>query len=219
MSAHKGLNMVRWSDMNLPEIFSIPACTTMWQGAAQPPRVALGTYTATISMGSWSQSQTFHLAGDPRYQPALSDAESAAQLKMAVEVGGWAKDLYDHLAKIKDARKQAGDIAQKTPAVAAAAKTLTDRLDAVAGEMTQPKGEAGQDSLNYAGRMDNQIVVLYQYIVGSERKLSQPATERYTDLKPQYEALAAKWNAALSTDIATFNAVATKAGAATIVVK
>jgi hypothetical protein len=85
--------------------------------------------------------------------------------------------------------------------------------------MSQPKGEAGQDSLNYPGRMDNQIVVLYQYVVGSERRLAQPLTERYADLKPQYEALAAKWTAALSTDVAAFNAAATKAGAATIVIK
>jgi hypothetical protein len=138
---------------------------------------------------------------------------------MALEVGGWAKDLYDHLAKIKDARKQAMDIGQKTPAMAGAAKTLTDKLDAVALEMSQPKGEAGQDSLNYPGRMDNQIVVLYQYVVGSERRLAQPLTERYADLKPQYEALAARWTAALSTDVAAFNAAATKAGAATIVIK
>jgi len=219
VSARKGMNMIRWTDMNLPEVFSIPPCTTMWQGGAVPPRVPLGTYTATVSMGGWSQSQTFHLAGDPRYQPPQTDAESAAQLKMALEVGGWAKDLYDHLGKIKDARKQAADIAQKTPAVAAAAKTLTDRLDAVAGEMSQPKGEAGQDSLNYPGRLDNQIVVLYQYIVGTERPLTQPVKERYTDLKPQYDALAARWTAVLSTDVAAFNAAATKAGAATIVIK
>jgi hypothetical protein len=49
--------------------------------------------------------------------------------------------------------------------------------------------------------------------------MGQPVLERYTDLKPQYEAMAAKWNAALTTDVATFNAAATRAGAATIVIK
>ena len=41
----------------------------------------------------------------------------------------------------------------------------------VEGDMTQLKGEAGQDALNYPGRLDNQLIVLYQNIVGTERKL------------------------------------------------
>ena len=44
-------------------------------------------------------------------------------------------------------------------------------------------------------------------------------TERYADLKPQYKALAAKWTAVLTTDVATFNAAATRAGATPIVIK
>jgi hypothetical protein len=219
VSAHKGLNVVTWNDMNLPVLFTIPPCTTMWQGGAFPPRVPLGVYTVKVTSGSWSQSQTFHLGGDPRYVPAMTDAESAAQLKMSQEVGGWAKSLYDHLAQIRDAKKQAADIAAKTPAMAAASKTLTDRLVEVEGQMTQLKGEAGQDSLNYAGRLDNQIVVLNQYVTGTDRKLGQPVLERYADLKPQYDAMAAKWTAVLTTDVATFNAAAAKAGAASIVIK
>jgi photosystem II stability/assembly factor-like uncharacterized protein len=219
VSAHKGLNVAVWRDMTLPPLFQIPPGTTMWQGGAAGPRVVLGMYTVTVTSGTWSQTQTFHVAGDPRYLPALTEAESVAEWKMAQEVGGWAKNLYDHLAQIRDAKKQASESAQKTPAMAAAAKTLIDRLTEVEGQMTQPKGEAGQDSLNYAGRLDNQIVVLNQYVTGTDRKLSQPITERYADLKPQYEALAAKWTAVLTTDVATFNAAATRAGATPIVIK
>ena len=55
---------------------------------------------------AWSQTQTFHLGADPRYQPTMTDAEGAAQLKMALEVGGWVKSLYDNLAKIRDVTVQ-----------------------------------------------------------------------------------------------------------------
>ena len=44
-------------------------------------------------------------------------------------------------------------------------------------------------------------------------------TERYADLKPQYDSDGRAVDAVLTTDIATFNAAATKAGAATIIVK
>jgi photosystem II stability/assembly factor-like uncharacterized protein len=220
VSAHKGLNSAAWTPGSYPALYTMPQGIIMWGGGGGGgPRMAPGIYTVKLSMGDWSQTQTFHLGSDPRYLPAMSDADGAAQLKMTREVGGWVKSLYDNLAKIRDAKKQAADIAQKTPSMAAAAKTLTDKLVNVEGDMTQLQGEAGQDSLNFPGRLDNQLIALYGNVVGTERKLGTAITERYTDLKPQYDAMAARWTAVLSTDIATFNAAATKAGATTILVK
>ena len=221
-SAHKGMNTATWtSPMNYQtSLFTVPAGTIMWQGGSGGgPKVPPGMYTVKVSMGSWSQTQTFQLGADPRYQPTMTDAEGLAQLKMAQEVGGWCKNLYDSLAKIRDAKKQANDIAEKTPAVAAAAKALTDKLVAVEGDMTQLQGQAGQDSLNFPGRFDNQITALYSSIANMERKAGTAVLERYADLKPEYDKIAARWTAALTTDIATFNAAATKAGATTIVIK
>jgi hypothetical protein len=206
--------------MNYPAPYQVPPRIVMWGGGGgQGPRMAPGIYTVKASMGSWSQTQTFHLGADPRYQPAMTDAEGAAQLKMAREVGGWVKSLYDNLAKIRDAKQQAKDIAEKTPSMAASVKTLTDKLVAVEGDMTQLQGEAGQDALNFPGRLDNQLTALYGGIVGTERKPGTAVLERYADLKPEYDKISARWTAALTTDIATFNAAATKAGATTIVIK
>ena len=142
----------------------------------------------------------------------MTYAEGAAQLKMALEVGGWGKQLYDMLAQIRDGKQQAAEIAKKTPALAAAAKTLTDRMVAVEGDMTQLQGEAGQDALNFPGRMDNQIVALYGNIIGLERKLNTSVIERYNDLKPQWEQLAQRASTALKDDVATFNRAAAQAG-------
>ena len=71
----------------------------------------------------------------------------------------------------------------------AATKTLTDRLTAVESEMTQIQGEGGQDALNFPGRLDNQLVVLYGNIANSERRMGTPITERMKDLKPQADAI------------------------------
>ncbi len=102
----------------------------------------------------------------------MTDAEGQAQLKMAKEVGGWAKQLYDKLAKMRDAKQQAAAIAAKTPgALPARRRRSTTSAEKVEGDMTQLRGEADQDALNFPGRLDNQIVVLYGDIVGSERKL------------------------------------------------
>ena len=100
--------------------------------------------------------------------------------------------LYDDLARIRDAKRQAGEIIAPTPAnapIRAAAKTLTDALVAVESELTQIQGEGGQDALNFPGRMDNQLLTLYGALTGPERRLGTPALERYRDLKPPAQAL------------------------------
>ena len=42
-----------------PAPFTIPQGTVMWGGGGGIPKAPLGTYTVKVSMGSWSQSQTF----------------------------------------------------------------------------------------------------------------------------------------------------------------
>ena len=193
----------------------------MWGGGGGSPQPAPGVYTVKVSSGGWSQSQTFRLNSDPRYTPVMSDAEGAAQLKMALEVGGWVKQLYDTLAQLRDAKQQAATIANKAGAqnssVAAAAKTFTDRVVAVEGDMTQLQGEANQDALNFPGRLDNQLTALYQNIIRTERRLSTSVTERYADLKPQFDQIMQRASTVLKADVAAFNAAAGSAG--TIVIK
>jgi len=63
------------------------------------------------------------------------------------------------------------------------------------------------------------VTGLYSNVIGAERKLPSAVTERYADLKPQYEQLMQRASAVLSTDLATFNAAATRAGATAIVIK
>ena len=218
VSAHKGLNATVWNPQ-LPAPFTIPPRIVMWGGGAGPMKAAPGVYTAKVSMGSWSQTQTFRLNADPRYQPPMTDVEGQAQLKMAQEVGGWTKQLYDKLAQIRDAKQQAAQIAEKTPTLAAAAKTFKDNAEKVEGDMTQLQGEANQDALNFPGRIDNQLVVLYGNIVGGERKLGSAVYERYTDLKPQYEDLMKRVSAVLTAEVATFNTAATRAGTAGITIE
>ena len=223
-SAVAGANKVIWTSPRLPAPYQVPPRIVMWGGGgAQGPKPAPGIYTVKVSSGTWSQTQTFHLGPDPRYQPSMTDAEGGAQLKMALEVGGWIKQLYDNLAKLRDAKQQAADISGKAgaqnAAVAGAAKAFTDKLADVEGELTQLEGEASQDALNFPGRFDNQLIALYSNIVSLERKLNTAVTERYTDVRPQFDMLMERAGTVLKADVEAFNAVASKAGAATIIVK
>jgi photosystem II stability/assembly factor-like uncharacterized protein len=221
--AQQGLNRAVWTSLNLPAPYEVPDGIVMWGGGrGSGPSVPPGTYTVTVSSGAWSESQPFRLNTDPRYEPVMSDEEGAEQLRLALEVGGMVKDLYDNLARIRDVKAQARSHADKAGAsspVAAATRTLVERLEAVEGDMTQMQGEGGQDALNFPGRMDNQLIALYQNISGRERRIGSPIRERYMDLKPEADQLMAKARQALQDDVAAFNRVATAAGLPAIVVR
>jgi hypothetical protein len=201
----------------------IPPGIVLWGGGGGGPKMAPGTYTVKVTSGTWSASETFALKADPRYLPAMTDAQGAEQLRLGNEIGAQIKELYDTLGRMRDAKRQANELAAKTGAgspIAAAAKALTDRITAVEGDMTQLQGDAGgQDALNFPGRTDNQLLVLYGSIVNTERRMGSPVLERYKDLKPESDKLMLRAHATLKTEVAAFNAAAAKVGLGPIVVK
>ncbi len=215
VSAHQGLNRSTWN-ARLAPVFTVPPRIVMWGGGGggQGPKAAPGVYTVKVTSGAWSQTQTFRLSTDPRL-PAVSETDGAEQLKMARAVGAQIKQLYDTLAEIRDVKKQAAEIAQKSDARArmeAAAKALTEKLVAVEGDITQLQGEGGQDALNFPGRIDNQWVALYGSIANAERKLNKAITERYADLDPPTRQLLQRAASVLKADVAAFNALAARSG-------
>jgi hypothetical protein len=214
VAAHQGLNRSTWN-ARLAPLFTVPPKIVMWGGGgAQGPKAAPGVYTVKVTSGDWSQTQTFKLSSDPRL-PMLTDADGADQLRIARETGAKIKQLYDTLLTIRDVKKQASEIAQKADARArmeAAAKLLTDKLVAIEGEITQLQGEAGQDALNFPGRIDNQWIALYGNVTNQERKVNKAITERYADLTPPTDALMHKAATSLEVDVDAFNAAAKKAG-------
>ncbi|MBP8274584.1 MAG: glycosyl hydrolase, partial [Acidobacteria bacterium] len=220
--AKAGLNKVTWNPNNaFPAPFTNPGGIVMWGGGGGGMKAPIGTYTVKITSGAWTQSQTFHLDSDPRFGK-MTDLEGAEQLRLAQEVGGWLKSVWDNVVKMRDATAQAKAIAEKAGPgpVKAAADTFLSTLKEVHGELTQLQGQSGgQDSLNFPGRIDNQLVVLYGALASSERKTPKAMTERYTDLKPQVEKLLAASVKALTTGVANFNAVSGPANAGTITIK
>jgi hypothetical protein len=223
VSAQQGLNQVTWNP-RLDSPFTVPPRIVMWGGGGGRgggPKAAPGTYTVKLASGSWSQEQTFRVSSDPRLPP-MTEADGAEQLKMAMDIGNQIKALYDTLAKLRDAKQQASQAAEKAAAnspLTAAAQKLKQQLEGVEGEITQLKGEAGQDALNFPGRIDNQWVALYGNIVQLERRVNKSVKERYADLRPMTDDLMERAMGVLKADVDAFNAVATKNGGTAIVVK
>jgi len=90
-------------------------------------------------------------------------------------------------------------------------------LTKVEGELTQLKGEGGQDALNFPGRHDNQWVKLYGEVAGPDGAPTAGAKQRYKDLLPEYERLMAESQAVLERDLEAFNKLVRDKGAPAVI--
>lgn len=223
VTGYQGMNSVTWN-IRLASPYTVPTGIVMWgggQGPAQGPKARPGRYTVKVTSGSWTATDTFTLLPDPRF-PAATPAQYDEQFKMTVDIGATTRRLYDELARIRGVKGQLQEHIKSAGANSAAGKAAQaywDRLYAAEGELTQVRGEGGQDALNFPGRLDNQWVVLYGTASGAERWPMRSIIERYNDLLPETNKLFATITQLLTTDLAAYNKVAAGAKLTTVVVK
>lgn len=215
-----GLHALAWDGRHDP-LFRIPPRTVLWGGGRVGPKVVPGTYRARVSSGSWRSEQTFEVKPDPR--ESTTAAEYEAQLEMARQVARRTAQLYAAVLQIRDIKQQTSQMADRLRGAgygeeaAEMARALGTRLTAIEGELTQLQGEGGQDALNFPGRLDNQLVVLYQTVAESERGPARAARERMDELQPALDKWLGDLDEVIKTDLWSFNQLVQRSGAAPIV--
>ena len=223
VTVDRGLNRFSWN-MRYDSLFTIPQGTVLWAaGGSAGPSVIPGTYQVKITAGSWSQTRSLEIKGDPRV--TTTAAEYEAQLALAKEVGAKVKDIYDAIARIRDVKEQATQLGRRLQQtgygddVAKAATALSEQLEGVEGRLTQLQGEGGQDALNFPGQLDNQFLVLYGNVNANDRGPSPAMLERYEELKPQLAKLLDQLSGIMGADLATFNELVRSKGAGPIIIR
>ena len=204
--AREGMNTVSWNG-SWPSLYQVPAGIVQWGGGrGGGPTAAPGTYTVTLTVGDWTQSQTMEYLPDPRLE--VTAADYVEQLRFAREVGAAAKGLYDELARMRSVKEQATtigeELAEEGDEYAEAAAELNRKIEAVEGELTQLQGSSGQDALNFPGRLDNQFNALYG-TVSNTVPTPGGAYERWEDLQPMLTPLIEQIHAIYGADVAAFN--------------
>jgi hypothetical protein len=216
----RGLHSVSW-DLRWEPLFRIPPRTVLWGGGRLGPKAVPGTYRARITAGGWKAERPFELRPDPRQRATPADYET--QLEMARQVGRRTAALYAALQQIRDIKRQTTEMGDRLRTAgygaeaADMAKALGERLTAIEGELTQLQGEGGQDALNFPGRLDNQLVVLYQTVAEAEHAPAPGARERLGDLQPALDRELARLAEVIKTDLWSFNQLVTRSGATPIV--
>ena len=207
--AKTGLNRFVWNG-RYERDFEMPDGTIMWGGRGTAgPAVVPGGYRVRVSSGDWSATEEFRVQPDPRVD--TSGEAYREQLSFARRVGARTKTLYDNLAALREVKSRATELGDRMREaghgddVTDAAAALGDRLTEIEGNLTQLEGESNQDALNFPGRLDNQFVVLYDFVIRGDRLPPQASYDRLEDLDPRLDALLEALNGVLDSDLETFN--------------
>ena len=204
-----GLNRFVWNGRHERD-FEIPEGAIMWGGRSpNGPAVVPGGYQVRISAGDWSDTRDLRIQPDPRV--GTTGEEYREQLSLARAVGARTKELYDHLAALREVKTRTAELGARMREaghgddVAEAASALGEKLTTIEGSLTQLEGESNQDALNFPGRLDNQFVVLYDFVIRGDRLPPRASYDRLDDLGPELDTLLEELNGVLDADLETFN--------------
>ena len=189
------------------------------KGGDQPgvagPLAAPGNYQARLTVGGETFVEPFTVVPDPRLEATVEDF--AAQTALGLKIRDTHGELNTAVNRIRALREQAkGWVArakdgESGAAIAAAAKQLGDKLDAIEGELLQVKAQSMQDTLNYPVKLNTKLASLGWALQMSDSAPTKQMFDLYDNLAErigeQLKALAA----VVETDVPAFNAAVQKA--------
>ncbi len=210
-----GLNRFVW-DLRYP-VVDFPERTIIW-GFLGGPRVAPGTYKATLRIGDVKQEQTFQVLKDPRFEASQEDL--AAQVAFQLQIRDRLNQVYRGVKVLRDVRRQSKELVDRlnqsgkdVTELRKKSEDLDKQLTAIEEELMQPRNEADQDTENFPTKLDNQLGYIYMHLDLTDSRPTDGQRERVRDLEEQIKLQLSKLNQILDADVAAFNKLALEAGA------
>lgn len=220
LPAAKGLNSFRWDLRG--ERIERPSGVVHWGGT--PGLSALpGTYGIRLTVGEETHTAMLEVEIHPNLSATAADL--AKQRELGTTVGEEIEKLFGALTRVREVKSQAADIVARLKKagkddeeLGTLSAALTDRLTEIEETITQTRSRSSQDPINFPPQIDNQLVVLYGYIVQGHDEPTAGAYQRYDDLKPDLDAIHTDLAAALSEHLGPFNDRVASLGVPAVVV-
>jgi hypothetical protein len=210
-----GLHRVVW-DLRYPTP-KLPEGTVIF-GTVPAPAAPPGTYTATLTVGDFSQSRDIHLRADPRSTVAQADFD--AQFEFLRRVGETIEQLGDRTGALGSARTQVQDIkgvigdaglsAEDQAQVEEAADSLVNKLTGVQEEIQHTRSKSFYDPLDYPGQLSAQLAYVYSAAAGgfagpADAPPTDGSVERFEELQAETNEILGRLQEILDTELAAFN--------------
>jgi len=133
----------------------------IWSGRPQlGPIAPPGVYTVRMTVDGETQTQTFELRSDPRFD--VPDEHIREQFAFTVQIRDAIDAANRAVIRIRDLKRQIDErLGESAPAsVASAADGFTRRLSTVEEALYQVKNVSPQDPLNFPIRLNNRLAYL-----------------------------------------------------------
>jgi len=207
-----GLNRFVW-DMRIVKPTIAPKAV-FTEGDRTPPRVGAGQYRVKLEVAGHADSATFEVRPHPKGHATPDDL--TAQFDLLAAIRDRLSETHFAILKLRDTKAQATDLGERAArlgrgdALQKRAKSLSAKLDTLERELMNPDIQAPLDGLNYPPRLDHEWTYLAGLVAQADRRPTAVELQRYDELKKQLEAVEARIQVVMDTDVAQFNqAVAT----------
>ena len=201
-----GMNQFVWN-MRREDITKVPKLFTY--GSLQGYRVAPGTYTARLTVGDKTMSQSFDVVADPRLQ--VTDEDIREKETLLTENWSTLDEIHKSVKEMREVRNQVNDLVKLTKqqdesgAISDAAKTLTKKIGGWEEKVVQPKQKTRQDVINFPNKLNANFIYLLNATDASFGKLTRGMRDRHADLQAQWTELQREKERILQEDVAKFN--------------
>ena len=183
-----------------------------------------GKYTVKLSVAGKDYSEALEVRKDPN--TAGSEADVAAQTKVALEVRDRLNEVADAINQIESVRSQLtsllGYLTEDEPgkAVAASGKALDQKLVAIEEKLFQMRVTGrGQDLLRYPSELLEKLVYSVDGLSVSDFPPTHEQLEVHALLGKQVEGLRQRLDEVLKTDVAALNEVLRQKNVGSVVVR
>ena len=172
----------RWVwNMRYPGARVLP--DAVFQGSAQGPLAAPGTYTVELTAGGRTQRQTFEILRDPRI--GYTDADLVAQHDFLIGVRDKLSETMDLVKEIRDMRAEATQMVETAGGrqeLLDALQKLNDRLYPLEERLVQYRARANQDLIAQPTGIDSKLARLMAFASMADAPPTEGALELYERL-------------------------------------
>ncbi len=180
VQARQGANTFVW-DLRYPAAVVLP--DAVFQGSAQGPLAAPGTYRVELQVAGRTLSQTFEIRRDPRL--TYTDADLVAQFNFLIQARDKLTETMSLVKKMRDMRARAERAVQSAGGgrqAQTALQALNDKLYPLEERLVQYRARAGQDLIAWPTGVDSKLARLMTFASMADAPPTQGARDLYTRL-------------------------------------
>ena len=204
-----GLNTFAW-DLRLDGAKDFP-CMILWSASPQAgPLVVPGRYAVRVTAGTVTETRPLDVRLNPNLQ-GVTVADLAEQQRLLLRIRDRVTAANEGVVRIRTLRS---GIAQRLaqPGVPAALRrrgeTVAAALLVVEDSLYQFRNRAGQDPLNFPIRLNNRIAALGRSVGTGDARPTAGAYTVFDELSAELDAVLARLETLVRTDVAAFHKAA-----------